>query len=167
MFAYCGNNPVSRKDASGTEDVSCEDFNEDSNPLNDLGNPTGRGGGSGSTWQAFWSTLHHAAKGLQMASGQRNPGHIERHHVLSNKNKIYTPQFKEITDRYNMSLSAKENIISLPGHNGRHTNAYHDFMLSQLQLLDTIAAGSQEVFTEGFGIIKEFSDANPGLPYAK
>ena len=47
MFAYCRNNPVSRKDASGTEDVSVEDFNEDDNPLNDLGNPSGGGGGRG------------------------------------------------------------------------------------------------------------------------
>ena len=45
MFAYCRNNPVVRKDASGTEDVSVEDFNEDNNPLNDVGNPTGSGGG--------------------------------------------------------------------------------------------------------------------------
>ena len=55
MFAYCRNNPISRKDASGTEDVSVEDFNQDNNPLNDLGNPTGSGtggiggGGNGGT----------------------------------------------------------------------------------------------------------------------
>ena len=45
MFAYCRNNPVSRKDASGTEDVSATDFNQDNNPHNDIGNPTGSGGG--------------------------------------------------------------------------------------------------------------------------
>ena len=44
MFSYCRNNPVSRKDASGTEDVCVEDFNEDNNPLNDIGNPTGSSG---------------------------------------------------------------------------------------------------------------------------
>ena len=47
MFAYCRNNPVSRKDASGTQDVCVEDFNEDDNPLNDIGNPSGGGGGRG------------------------------------------------------------------------------------------------------------------------
>jgi len=47
MFAYCRNNPVSRKDASGTEDVCVENFNEDNNPLNDLGSPSGLGGGGG------------------------------------------------------------------------------------------------------------------------
>ena len=52
MFAYCRNNPASRKDASGTEDVCVEDFNEDDNPLNDVGNPTGGGGGSNGTAKA-------------------------------------------------------------------------------------------------------------------
>ena len=47
MFSYCRNNPASRKDTSGTEDVCVEDFNEDDNPLNDVGNPTGGGGGRG------------------------------------------------------------------------------------------------------------------------
>ena len=44
MFAYCRNNPVIRKDVSGTEDVCATDFNEDNNPLNDLGSPSGSGG---------------------------------------------------------------------------------------------------------------------------
>ena len=48
MFAYCRNNPVSRKDASGTDDVAAWNFNEDNNPLNDAGNPSGVGSGSGS-----------------------------------------------------------------------------------------------------------------------
>ena len=48
MFAYCRNNPVCRKDVSGTEDVCVDNCNEDDTPLNDLGNPSGRGSGSGS-----------------------------------------------------------------------------------------------------------------------
>ena len=52
MFSYCRNNPVSRKDASGTQDVCVEDFNEDDNPLNDIGNPSGGGGGSNGTAKA-------------------------------------------------------------------------------------------------------------------
>ncbi len=47
MFAYCRNNPVSRKDTFGMSDSVCvENFNEDDNPLNDLGNPTGKSGGA-------------------------------------------------------------------------------------------------------------------------
>ena len=47
MFAYCRNNPISRKDASGTEDVNATDFNQDNNHANDLGNPTGSSGTGG------------------------------------------------------------------------------------------------------------------------
>ena len=45
MFAYCRNNPVYRMDISGTTDVCTKDSTEDNNPLNDIGNPTGSGGG--------------------------------------------------------------------------------------------------------------------------
>ena len=47
MFAYCRSNPIIRKDASGTEDVSVTDVNQDNKPQNDLGSPSG--GGSGKT----------------------------------------------------------------------------------------------------------------------
>ena len=51
MFAYCRNNPVCRKDASGTDDVRVtNDTTEDDNPLNDAGTsfrPGGAGGGGG------------------------------------------------------------------------------------------------------------------------
>ena len=47
MFAYCRDNPVSRKDAFGTDDVSATDFNQKNTPLDDLGNPSGLGSGGG------------------------------------------------------------------------------------------------------------------------
>ena len=49
MFAYCRNNPVSRKDVSGTNDVDC--FDSDADPSDDdeefAGGRMGGGGGSG------------------------------------------------------------------------------------------------------------------------
>ena len=48
MFAYCHNNPVTRKDASGTTDVSNMANEEDGNPFNDYGGPQAGGGGSSS-----------------------------------------------------------------------------------------------------------------------
>lgn len=45
MFAYCRNNPVKRKDISGTNDL-CVTDEDDDNPFNDLAMPSG-GGGSG------------------------------------------------------------------------------------------------------------------------
>ena len=49
VFAYCRNEPVFRKDAYGTEDVSVTNFDDDNNPLNDLGkSPSGgSSGGAG------------------------------------------------------------------------------------------------------------------------
>ena len=48
MFAYCRNNPVIRKDASGTDDVRVTGNEEYGNPLNDYyGNGGAAGGGSG------------------------------------------------------------------------------------------------------------------------
>ena len=46
MFAYCRNNPVKRKDASGTDDI-CVTSNEDNNPFNDMGPVSGSGGAGG------------------------------------------------------------------------------------------------------------------------
>ena len=46
MFAYCRNNPVIRKDASGTDDVRVTDANEDDNPLNDYYGSGGAAGGN-------------------------------------------------------------------------------------------------------------------------
>ena len=168
MFAYCRNNPVKRTDASGTDDI-CVTSNEDNNPFNDMGPVSGSGGagGGGNIWGAFTRTLQSAADGLNMAMGQRNMAHVEQHHMFSNKNQQYTPQFKEIADRYDYSLNSQENIVALAGHSGRHTNAYHDTMLFYMTELDAIAAGNSDLFMTGIGIISSFLKDNPWLPYAK
>ena len=66
MFAYCRNNPVCRKDATGTDDVSATDFNSDNNHANDLGGAVrpgnGRGGGSGVPGKSVGSG-HNGANG--------------------------------------------------------------------------------------------------------
>ena len=47
MFAYCRNNPVNRRDVSGTTDESVSNFAEDDGkPQNDLGGPSGKNGGA-------------------------------------------------------------------------------------------------------------------------
>ena len=47
MFSYCRNNPVTQQDTSGTDDVCAVDFNQNNNPLDDLGNPSGGSSGGG------------------------------------------------------------------------------------------------------------------------
>ena len=162
MFAYCLNNPVKYIDLQGF--VCADAFSdapgmEDDNPLNDA-----RGGGF---WGTFLQSLEDATKGLSMAMGQRNMLSSERHHVLSNKSTKYTPQYKEITYRYNMELNARENIVNMDGHRGRHTNAYHDFVLEGLTNLDSIAKGDQQLFYEGFRVLAAYVQEHPQLPYAR
>ena len=156
---------MSRKDASGTEDVCVTDFNEDNNPLNDLGTPSGSGGGG--IWQAFTRTLKYAADGLKQASGQRDLTRTENHHIISDKHSTKTIEYKEIVDRYNYSLDHNSNIVPLQGHRGRHTNAYHDFVAIAVTELDTIAAGSIDAFIQGMEILGKFIQENWWLPYAQ
>ena len=78
MFAYCRNNPVCRKDATGTEDVCVTNIDDDNNPLNDLGKSPSGGSSGGSIWSSFTRTLKYASDGLKMASGQgKTPFDIE------------------------------------------------------------------------------------------
>ena len=72
-----------------------------------------------------------------------------------------------IMDRYDMAFDNQLNTVDLKGHRGRHTNAYHEFMLCTLISLDYMAAGSKELFYEGMKIIGDFILDNIGLPYAK
>ena len=58
MFAYCRNNPVKRKDASGTDDICVTTNEDDDSPLNDIGTnfrPGGAGGGGSVTTTLYRS----------------------------------------------------------------------------------------------------------------
>lgn len=168
MFAYCMNNPVSRIDISGAASISVA--NGDELPWGDmLSDNLGMGGGAGggSFFNSVMRTLQSAADGLNMAMGSRDMSRTQDHHIFSDKSKVYTPQYKEIMDRYDMALNNDLNIVSLKGHYGRHTNASHQFMLCSLITLDYMAAGNKMLFFEGMRAIKAFVSENPGLPYAK
>ena len=165
MFAYCRNNPVCRVDISGTTDADYMD----TDPLDDMfGQKDSQGGSGPSSWDLFLQCLDCASSGLRMAAGDRRVhAGTERHHVVSDKSKIYTPQYKEITDRYNYSLSQQENIIDLGNHKGRHTNAYHEFILTGLKAADVYAGSDSAKFTEAMLTIAKYIENNPWLPYAR
>ena len=57
MFAYCRNNPIIRKDASGMYDICVVDNNDDENPLNDYGS----GGGGNSSYHVDLSIAGNSA----------------------------------------------------------------------------------------------------------
>ena len=62
MFAYCRNNPVNRKDISGTYDVSNMDNEEDGDPFADYGNTKGTGGAESGVKSAGANKVHGNSK---------------------------------------------------------------------------------------------------------
>ncbi len=88
------------------------------------------------------------------------------HHFASDKNSVYTEQFKKITDKYGLDLDGAWNKESLP-HQGRHPNDYHEFILDQLNDIDAIANGNQDVFLDLYEKrIKNIIKNNPDLLYS-
>lgn len=54
-------------------------------------------------------------------TGTSKPNQV--HHFASDKNSIYTGQFKDVTKKYGLDLNGNWNRELLP-HQGRHPNAY-------------------------------------------
>ena len=77
MYTYCSNDPVMGYDPTGYEDVCVEDFNEDDNPLNDMG-PMQGGGGTG---RVFKSGTYRATRGVKLRGKVLRTG--QNHHVIS------------------------------------------------------------------------------------
>ena len=164
MFAYCRNNPVRRIDIAGNTDHDCLDTDplDEENLLKDS-----QGGGGPSSWSIFLQSLDDATSGLTMPTNRKIYSGSERHHIISDKSNTYKPQYKEVTDRYNYSLHQRENIIPLENHKGRHTNAYHNFILTGLYALDRYADGDPTLFICGMEAIAEYIREKPWLPYAR
>lgn len=71
------------------------------------------------------------------------------HHFASDKSKKYTAAFAKIANKYGLDLDSAWNK-ELLRHQGRHPNAYHEFVLDSMKKIDKAAAGSQEKFLELF-----------------
>ncbi|TDW13120.1 WXG superfamily protein probably secreted by type VII secretion system [Breznakia blatticola] len=71
------------------------------------------------------------------------------HHFATNKNKKYIDQFKDISNKYGLDLDAEWNKKLLP-HQGRHPNAYHDFVLNEMIKADSLSNGNVEMFLDLF-----------------
>ncbi|MGE5661899.1 MAG: RHS repeat-associated core domain-containing protein [Ignavibacteriales bacterium] len=84
------------------------------------------------------------------------------HHFATNKSIKYTSQFEEITKKYGLDLDDAWNKEFMP-HQGRHPNAYHDWMLEELQSLDSIAKGNKDVFLKMFEDVKKTVIDNPDM----
>ena len=73
----------------------------------------------------------------------------EDHHVASNKNKTYTPMFREIADKFDLNLNKDWNIIpDMPNHHGRHAKQYHELILSQMRIFADESGNVAEFLTK-------------------
>ncbi len=92
----------------------------------------------------------------------------EKHHFLSNKHDYWTDTFKKVTDNYGLDLNGEWNQAMIPGHSGRHTDTYHQWIYNQLLRVDKLANGNKLKFLELFKeriITPVLKD--PGLLYKK
>ena len=87
---------------------------------------------------------------------------IQKHHYATNKNKTYIPQLEEITKKYNLDLDDEWNKEKLH-HQGRHPNAYHEYVLDSMKQFDDIAQGDKEIFLQLFENLKKHIKLNPDM----
>lgn len=63
-----------------------------------------------------------------------------------------------------MNLDDDWNKVLLP-HQGRHPNAYHDYVLETMKKYDAIADGDQEIFLSLYKGLKDNIIENPEMLY--
>jgi len=86
------------------------------------------------------------------------------HHFATNKNKTYTPQLKEVANKYDLKLNDSWNKEMLP-HQGRHPNEYHEYVLNSMKQFDEIAQGNKDVFLKLYDGLKKNISSNPEMLY--
>ncbi len=92
---------------------------------------------------------------------------VQKHHFFSDKNKTFTPKFEEITSKYGLDLKNAWNIEPMSNHCGRHTIAYHEYMLEKLYSIHSEANGNQEIFLKLFNEVKQTIINTPEILYMR
>ncbi|OKL38352.1 RHS repeat-associated core domain-containing protein, partial [Domibacillus mangrovi] len=87
------------------------------------------------------------------------------HHFATNKSKRYTKQFQKIANKYDLDLDAGWNKKRMR-HQGRHPNAYHDYMLRNMKKLDRYAKGNKKDFQRGYRSLRKNVQKNPAMLYS-
>ena len=89
------------------------------------------------------------------------------HHIATNKNLAggFTKQFEAIFAKAGMKLSDSANLMSLPGHAGRHSPAYHNHVLQTLQKATEGLSGKayKEALTGALNTLRKELEANPDI----
>jgi hypothetical protein len=86
----------------------------------------------------------------------------QTHHFLTNKSSTYTAQIEKITKKYGLDLDGSWNKAAMQ-HQGRHPNAYHDYMLNEIKRIDSIAKGDTNIFLKLFESVKNEVLKNPDM----
>lgn len=108
--------------------------------------------------------VYSESVGYSSGNGLSKPNQV--HHYATDKSKTYTQAFKDITDKYGLDLDADWNKDLLP-HQGRHPNAYHDFVLDEMRNIDNIANGNTDIFLDLYeSEIKSIIRDNPNMLYS-
>ncbi|MFB6468667.1 AHH domain-containing protein [Cytobacillus sp. Hz8] len=97
-------------------------------------------------------------------SGKGTTKPLQNHHYATNKSKKYTLQMENITKKYGLDLDDEWNKELLP-HQGRHPNAYHDYVLDKLSTYDRLAKGDREKFLKLYEGLKQEVRDNPDMLY--
>lgn len=87
----------------------------------------------------------------------------QNHHFLTNKSRTYTKVFKDIIKKYDLDLNGEWNIEKM-AHQGRHPNAYHEFMLRKVKAIAGEAKNTEE-FLKMFEEVKQTIIKNPEMLY--
>ena len=87
----------------------------------------------------------------------------DSHHIMTNKNKKYSPKMKEIADEFGLDLNGDWNKVDLPSsiHRGRHPNAYHEEILRRATQAQNKANGNTKKFLKEFKKIVKWVKEHP------
>jgi len=104
--------------------------------------------------------VHNANKYVKGTSSTAKP--TQTHHFLTNKSSTYTAQIEKITKKYGLDLDGSWNKAAMQ-HQGRHPNAYHDYILNEIKRIDSIAKGDTNIFLKLFESVKNEVLKNPDM----
>ncbi|GEL95406.1 hypothetical protein CCO02nite_20640 [Cellulomonas composti] len=87
----------------------------------------------------------------------------QKHHLATDKSpQTWTPYFEEIIEDYpGLTLNQDWNLLSMP-HRGRHPNAYHQWVLENMELAQEVAGDDADEFLRLFAKwVREPIENNP------
>jgi hypothetical protein len=88
------------------------------------------------------------------------------HHLATNQGK-WADEFAKLFARAGVSMDDAVNKMKLPGHMGRHTNTYHEFVYERLSTAigNTRGATARSALEDALQQIRRELERNPRLPY--